>query len=266
MSTDQSLEAGVIAAADVLLAARRTGEAVAPLREWLAPGALERAYAVQRLNHLRAVGAGARRIGRKIGLTSRAVQQQLGVDQPDFGVLFDTMLRTGPQAVQSAAAFIQPRIEGEIAFVLAHDITEPGLPRDELARKAGDAVAAFEIVDSAIAGWQITLADTVADNASCGALVVGTQRRPVAGAELRLAGMVLSEDGRQVSTGCGAASLGDPLVAFAWLADKAVLLGDPLRAGEVVLTGALGPMVPFIQGRRYRLEIAGFDALEVFAE
>lgn len=252
--------------ADAIWQARSTKMPIPPLRSWLAPDALDDAYAVQALNVARRESHGAKRIGRKIGLTSLAVQKQLGVDQPDFGVLFDRMLKTGPRAVQPLTHLIAPKIEGEIAFIVAEDITTVGLPLETLRRRAGDAVAAFEIVDSAIADWKITLADTVADNASCGTLVLGTQRRALHGFEPRISEMVMFEDDNLVSSGSGAASLGDPFTAFAWLADKCVELGDPLRAGEVVLTGALGPMVPFVQGRTYRLEISGFEALEVGAE
>ena len=252
-------------AAATLWSARASRAAIPPLRTWLAGDALADAYAIQSLNSERKRASGARRIGRKIGLTSLAVQKQLGVDQPDFGVLFDDMFYSGPTATVPTASLLQPKIEGEIAFVVAADITEAGLSRSELRRRAGDAVAAFEIVDSAIADWKITLADTVADNASCGAIVTGTERRPLASFDARLAGMVMTEDGAIVSLGVGAASLGDPLAAFAWLADLAVRQGDPIRAGEIVLTGALGPMVPFVRGKRYRLEIAGFAAIEVFA-
>jgi 2-keto-4-pentenoate hydratase len=253
-------------AAAALWAARATQRAIPPLRDYLAKDALAEAYAVQKLNHLRKLAEGARRIGRKIGLTSLAVQKQLGVDQPDFGVLFDDMLYSGPSTVVPLSTLMQPKIEGEIAFIVAEDITVAGLPREALRRRAGVAVAAFEIVDSAIADWKITLADTVADNASCGALVLGTQRRDLQGFEPKDAEMTMTEDDAVISSGIGAASLGDPLLAFAWLADKAIELGDPLRAGEVVLTGALGPMVPMQRGRRYRLQITGFETLEVFAE
>jgi 2-keto-4-pentenoate hydratase len=233
------------------------------------PDELANAYAVQSLLTQRRLSRGALRVGRKIGLTSAAVQKQLGVGQPDFGVLFDDMRyqATGEdvEMVVPMSTLMQPKIEGEIAFIVAQDITETGLPRGELLRRAGVAVAAFEIVDSAVADWKITLADTVADNASCGAFVLGHQTRPLSTFDARLAGMVMSEDGQLVSLGVGAASLGDPLTAFAWLAEKALSLGDPLRAGEVVLTGALGPMVPFLPGRAYRLEIAGFAPLQVRA-
>jgi 2-keto-4-pentenoate hydratase len=253
-------------AADALWQARATTTPISPLRRWLAPDALDDAYAVQTINNQRRQLQGVRRIGRKIGLTSVAVQKQLGVNQPDFGVLFDDILFEGARADVSMATLMQPRIEGEIAFVVSEDITQANLPRSELIHKAGYAAAAFEIVDSAVADWKITLADTVADNASCGAIVLGLERKRLSEFDARLAGMVMTEDGAIVSLGVGAASLGDPLAAFAWLADKAVALGDPIRAGEIVITGALGPMVPFLAGKRYRLEIAGFAAIEAFAK
>ena len=252
--------------ADALWQARATRTPIPPLRAWLAPDELANAYAVQALVAQRRVSQGGRRVGRKIGLTSAAVQRQMGVAQPDFGVLFEDMRHQGASTALPVEAFIQPRIEGEIAFVVARDIPESSLPRAELLRRAGQAMAAFEIVDCAIADWKITLADTVADNASCGAFVLGPGPRPLTDFDARLAGMAMSENGQIVSLGVGAASLGDPLNAFAWLADKAVALGNPLRAGEVVLTGALGPMVPFVKGHRYRLEIAGFEPLEVRGE
>lgn len=253
-------------AAEALWQARLHRAPIAPLREALAPGALADAYAVQSANNQRRVRAGAKRIGRKIGLTSVAVQKQLGVDQPDFGILFDDMVYQGPRATVPVSSLMQPRIEGEIAFVTAFDITQENLPRPELLRCAGHAMAAFEIVDSAISDWKITLADTVADNASCGAIVMGTDRHPLSSTDIRLAGMVLTQDGGIVSLGVGAASLGDPLAALNWLANLAIDQGDPIRAGEVVLAGALGPMVPLLQGKTYRLEIAGFTPLEVVAQ
>jgi 2-keto-4-pentenoate hydratase len=252
-------------AAQAIWNARVSRTPIPPLRQWMEPTALDLAYAVQKANHERKLMLGAKRIGRKIGLTAVAVQKQLGVDQPDFGALFDDMLYHGPSAQIAMTSLIQPRIEGELAFIVAQDITEAGLPRSELAKRAGDAAAAFEIVDSAIADWKITFADTVADNASCGAIVLGVERLPVATTNLRLAGMVMSEGDAIVSLGVGAASLGDPLASFAWLAEQAIRLGDPIRAGEVVLTGALGPMVPFRLGHDYRLEIAGFQAISVSA-
>ena len=252
--------------AEALWQARLQGAPIAPLREALAPNALADAYAVQSANNQHRVLAGAKRIGRKIGLTSVAVQKQLGVDQPDFGILFDDMVYQGPRAMVRVNSLMQPRIEGEIAFVTAFDITDKNVPRPALRRCAGHAMAAFEIVDSAKTDWKITLADTVADNASCGAIVMGTDRHLLTGTDIRLAGMVLTQDGDIVSLGVGAASLGDPLAALAWLANLAIDQGDPICAGDVVLSGALGPMMPLLQGKTYRLEIAGFTPLEVVAQ
>ena len=253
-------------AADALWAARVSRQPISPPRAWLDSTDLNGAYEVQRLNNVRRIEQGLRVVGRKIGLTSHAVQRQLGVDQPDFGLLFEDMLHEGDDVRVMTASLMQPRIEGEIAFILEEDITERHLSREQLIHVAGFAAPAFEIVDSAITEWKITLADTVADNASCGALVIGRGRVPVARSNLRLAGMVLSEDDKVVSLGVGAASLGDPLNALAWLSDLAIERQEPLRRGEIVLTGALGPMVPFLSGKRYRLEIAGFDALHAYAE
>jgi 2-keto-4-pentenoate hydratase len=254
-------QTGLREAADALWDARSTHRPIPPLRQWLDATNLRGAYAVQRLNTARRLSAGRRMIGRKIGLTSAAVQRQLGVDRPDFGILFDDMLYEGDEVRISTAGLLQPRIEGEIAFILDEDVTETKLPRNRLLRAAGSAAAAFEIVDSAIADWKITLADTVADNASCGAVVLARDRKPLASVDVRLAGMVMTEDNTIVSLGVGAASLGDPITAFGWLADLAIEQNEPLRRGEIVLTGALGAMVPFARGKRYRLEIAGFAPL-----
>jgi len=253
-------------AADVLWNARSTHRPIPPLRQWLDATNLSGAYAVQHLNTARRLSTGARKIGRKIGLTSAAIQRQLAVDRPDFGILFDDMLYEGDEVRVSTAGLLQPRIEGEIAFILDEDVTEARLPRDRLVRAAGSAAAAFEIVDSAIADWKITLADTVADNASCGALVLSRERKPLASVDVRLAGMVMTEGDTIVSLGVGAASMGDPIAAFGWLADLAIEQGEPLRRGEIVLTGALGAMVPFTRGKRYQLEIAGFSALIASAD
>ena len=263
---DSSAETRLREAADALWDARSTRRPIPPLRQWLDATNLSGAYAVQRLNTARRLSVGGRQIGRKIGLTSVAIQRQLGVDRPDFGILFDDMLYEGDEVRVPTGGLLQPKIEGEIAFILNEDVTEARLPRDRLLNAAGTAAAAFEIVDSAIADWKITLADTIADNASCGALVLATQRRSLASVDVRLAGMVMTEGDSVVSLGVGAASMGDPIAAFGWLADLAIEQGAPLRLGEIVLTGALGAMVPFTRGKRYQLEIAGFAPLIAHAD
>ena len=158
---------------------------------------------------------------------------------------------------------MQPRIEAEIAFVLEHDLVEPNTSWSALEAAIGYAVAAAEVVDSAIADWKITLADTIADNASCGLFVLGEQERKLGDFDPRLCGMVLSRNGEEVSVGTGAACLGHPLRAVKWLADMSVRLGDPLRRGEIILSGALGPMVDVAPNDTFTIEVAGFGALTV---
>jgi 2-keto-4-pentenoate hydratase len=227
---------------------------VDPVRGQIADA--DAAYAVQRALIADRVRAGARVTGRKIGLTSPAVQAQLGVDRPDFGVLLDEMDRTGA-AVIDVAGLRRPRVEAEVAFVLATDIDDP----DADAHSVRDAVAhcrpALEIVDSRITDWDITLVDTVADNASSGLYVLGPARVPLRSFEPRACTMTMTADGIEVSTGSGDQCLGDPLAALAWLARTALRLGDPLRAGQVVLSGALGPMVPVAPGLRVDARITG---------
>jgi 2-keto-4-pentenoate hydratase len=254
MPTD--LENTIETCAARIFEARRTRICIPPVRTLLPETDVAAAYAVQTVNNLRLEAGGARRVGRKIGLTSEAVQRQLGVDQPDFGVLFDFMDFGDDGAEIAASRLIAPRIEAEIAFRLASDI-DSKCSRDELEACIGWVAPAAEIVDSAIAAWDINIVDTIADNASCGAYVVGAWQPYVRGLDLPARQMQMTRDGDVISQGAGAASLGGPLNALAWLADTAVDVGAPLRAGEVVLSGALGPMVALTPGA-YVIEIEGF--------
>lgn len=242
-----------------LRTAYRSG-AVAPLRDGLHPTDASGAYAVQAINTRFWVDTGRKLIGRKVGLTSRAVQVQLGVDQPDFGVLFDDML-IEDQGVLDPAKVIQPRAEAEVGLVLARDITNVDASAQDVLAASAYAVAAIEIVDSRIADWKITFADTVADNGSSCAFVLGSDRRPLTGLDLYSCGMVMEYNGVAVSTGVGAACLGHPLEAAAWLARTLVQAGDPLRAGDIVLTGALGPMVGLTPGDRVKATIGGLGTV-----
>lgn len=243
-----------------LFDARLARRPIPPVRNLLPEMDVAAAYKVQQLNVRRAVADGAMAVGRKIGLTSEAVQRQLGVNQPDFGVLFSAMNYGGMGAEIAISNLISPRIEAEFAFVLGVDITEAPVTA-ESAGRAVDAVAvAAEIVDSAIAGWDINIVDTIADNASCGGFVIGRWLPFTRDLDLPLRGMRMTRDGLEVSKGAGAATLGDPLNALAWLAQAAIEVQEPLRAGEIVLAGALGPMVPLIPGD-YVVEIDGFRPL-----
>jgi 2-keto-4-pentenoate hydratase len=233
--------AGIDAAADRLELAARSGVACAPLTGLLPPGDIGSAYQVQRRLTERRLAAGARIVGRKIGLTSEAVQRQVGVDRPDFGVLFDDM-RYDDATEIPIGRLLQPRAEAEVAFLLARDIEEPA---DRAAVRAAVAFAfpALEIVDSRIADWRISITDTVADNASSGVFVLGTTGTPLDAVEPADVTMTMRRGGVVVSQGTGRDCLGDPLSALAWLAATAAEVGTPLQAGDIVLSGALGPMV-----------------------
>lgn len=234
--------------------------AVAPLRDALEPTDAAGAYAVQAINMRHWQAEGRRVVGRKVGLTAKAVQAQLGVDQPDFGVLFaDMVIADG--GVLRAGAVLQPKAEAEVAIVLAHDLTSPDTSVADVIAATAHAVAAIEIVDSRIADWKITFADTVADNGSSAFYVLGTEAKPLDGLDLYTCGMALEVNGALVSLGAGAACLGHPLEAAAWLARTLAANGEALKAGDVVLTGALGPMVPIAVGDRVEAKIGGLGSV-----
>lgn len=235
------------------------GATVPPMRDALDPTDGTTAYAVQAANTRFWTDQGRRIVGRKIGLTAKAVQTQLGVDQPDFGVLFDDMQVADGGALDPTRV-IQPKAEAEVALVLARDLTDPETDAAAVAAATSTAVAAIEIVDSRIADWKITFADTVADNGSSAFYVLGSDPKPLDGLDLYTCGMALEVNGALVSLGAGAACLGHPLEATAWLARTLAKAGDPLRAGDVVLTGALGPMVAISPGDRVEAKIGGLGS------
>lgn len=250
----------LVEAADRLLEAARDGKPCAPVREMLPLGTAETGYAVQEINTRRALHDGRRLVGRKIGLTSPAVQRQLGVDQPDFGMLFADMAHPDGLPIP-AGGLLQPKAEAEIALVLKADLVGGPFTVADVIRAVDFVLPAIEIVDSRIAGWDITLLDTVADNASSGAFVLGNTPVELRGLDLRLAGMTMNRGGREVSTGAGAACLGHPLNAAVWLANALGGRDFPLLAGDVVLTGALGPMVPVEPGDVFEAHIDGVGSV-----
>ncbi|MEV5651974.1 fumarylacetoacetate hydrolase family protein [Nocardia sp. NPDC052254] len=247
-------------AATRLREAQATRTACAPVRDLIGSDDVVTAYAVQRAQIEARVAAGARVVGRKIGLTSPAVQRQLGVGQPDLGVLLDDMADTEAGGVP-LWRLMQPKVEAEIAFILTEDLADGELGPDRIRHAVGYAAAAIEIVDSRIADWDITFGDTVADNGSSARFVLGAARRTLDEFEPVEAVMEMTLDGARVSTGTGDACLGDPLDALAWLATTAREFGDPLRAGEVVLSGALGPMVAVTGPCVVRTEISGLGSV-----
>ncbi|MGF6743997.1 2-keto-4-pentenoate hydratase [Paraburkholderia sp. CNPSo 3155] len=245
--------------------AERTREVIEPVRGEIALGGIplddmSAAYAVQQANVDARIAAGERIVGRKIGLTSLAVQKQLGVDQPDFGALFANMAY-GDNQPMPLASLIQPKVEAEIALVLKHDLVREKHTYVDLINATDYALAAIEVVDSRIRGWDIRFVDTVADNASSALFVLGSRPVPLADVDLFNAAMTLERDGEVLSRGGGAACLGNPLNAAIWLADRMAQLGTPLRAGDVVLTGALGPMVAVTQPGIYTANIEGLGSL-----
>ena len=229
---------------------------VAPLRDHLDATDAAGAYAVQAVNTQFWVAQGRRIIGRKVGLTAKTVQTQLGVDQPDYGVLFDTMAISDGGTLDPANV-IQAKAEAEVAIRLASDLSSSSITREDVAAATDVAIPAIEIVDSRIADWKITFADTVADNGSSAFFVLGATEKPLAGLDLYTCGMVLEVNGAIASLGAGAACLGHPLDAAAWLAKTLATAGEPLRAGDIVLTGALGPMVTLNPGDHVRAVIGG---------
>lgn len=250
----------VDAAARRLQQAAETRVPCEPVRDLISPDDVAAAYAVQSVLVGDRVAAGASVVGRKIGLTSPAVQQWLGVDTPDFGVLLDDMEYAEGQVVPMSR-LMQPRAEAEIAFVLGDDLAEGPFTAESVRSAVDHARAAIEIVDSRVRDWDVKLADTVADNASSGLYVLGEGRLTLDDFVPADVAMRMTCDGEEVSTGTGAACLGDPLNALAWLAAAALEHGEPLRAGQVVLSGALGPVHPVPHGAVVRAEITGLGTV-----
>jgi 2-keto-4-pentenoate hydratase len=228
-------------AALALRRARESGTPIERISETHGISGLENAYAVAEVNTRYRIEQGARIVGKKVGLTSKSVQQQLGVDQPDFGVLFDDMEFLDGQTIQTTS-LLQPKAEAEVAFVMRKDLKAGYCSYAEFLNSVAYVLPAIEVVDSAIEGWKLTLVDTVADNASCGVYVLGNQPVALGSLDLGQLGMHMQVNGTVVSVGSGAACLGHPLRAAYWLAQTMAQRGEMIHAGEVILSGALGPM------------------------
>jgi 2-keto-4-pentenoate hydratase len=252
---------------DFDLTARRLREAyaaspIAPLRDVLDPTDIDGAYAVQAINTAHWVGEGRRLVGRKIGLTAKAVQTQLGVDQPDFGALFADMRIADGGRLDPARA-IQPKAEAEIAFVLGRDIADPDAPIDAIGTAIDHVVAAIEIVDSRIADWKIKLIDTIADNASYGGFTLGPWSADLAKQDLAALALGIRHNGILAAEGLGSAALGHPAKSTAWLANKLLELGVSLEPGNVVISGGVTKMLPVKAGDVFVFSLTGQPDLEV---
>lgn len=234
-----------------------------PIRDLVAEGDVEAAYAVQRhVATLQGI-SGARVVGRKIGLTSEVVQRQLGVGHPASGLLLDTMLVPDGRIV-STSRLMQPLIEAELMLVLGEDLDSAEVSVDQARSAVSEVSAALEIVDTRIDAWDITLVDAIADNVCSGLFVPASARRPLADLDLTALPMELRRNGVVASSGTAEEScFGDPIRALAWLAEAAQAQGSPLRAGEMILTGALGPMLPVAEGESYTAVIGDLPTVSV---
>ncbi len=228
-----------------------------PIREIIGDTDIETAYAIQKINVEKRIKNGARRVGAKIGLTSLAVQKQLGVDQPDFGILFhDTEVKNGGEL--SMKEILQPKAEAELAFILKSDLSKGNFTETDIINATDYVCAAIEIVGSRVENWNIRITDTVADNASASHFVLGDLKLDPQEVDMVNCKMSLMKNQEIVSEGSGAACMGSPVSAMVWLANVMCELGTPLQKGDVVLSGALGPMAAAQVGDEFLASIEGF--------
>ncbi len=258
-------KAEISEAAQKLLTATREVRPIAPLTETYPGITTEDAYRIQ-LGTIEARLAGGRKVvGKKIGLTSPAIQQMFNVREADYGHLLDDMLVYQGVGLP-ASRLLQPRIEGEIAFILERDLLGPGITPTDVMRAAAGVAAALEIIDSRVRDWRIKIQDTVADNASSAAFVIGANLVPVPGLDLRYVGFVMMKNGQLATAGAGAAVLGSPAQSVAWLANKMGEYGIPLKAGEIILSGTPSAAVPIKAGDAIRLTVDRVGDVEFYCE
>ncbi|MCF8128510.1 MAG: fumarylacetoacetate hydrolase family protein [Deltaproteobacteria bacterium] len=256
-------ETEISGAAKKLIAAYKDLEPIPPLTETYPEITVEEAYRIQLLTVDAWRAEGRMVVGKKIGITSMPIQKMLGVDEPDYGHLMDTMLAYEDMGI-AASTFIAPRIEGEIAFVLKKDLTGPGVTPADVMRSTAGVMPALEIIDSRVKDWKIKIQDTVADNASSAAFVVGAKMVPIKKLDLRNVGFVFLKNGKIVATGAGAAVLGGPAQSVAWLANKLGDYGIGLKAGEIILSGSAVAAVPIEKGDSINLTVDRIGAVSCF--
>lgn len=248
----------ISALGEELYHALRSQSTLVPFTERHSDITIEDAYHISlRMVNLRVEKDGERIVGKKIGVTSKPVQEMLGVFQPDFGFLTDAMEYPDGAAIPIAGNMIAPRAEGEIAFRLKSDLVGPGVTEADVLDATETIMPCFEIVDSRIRNWEIQIQDTVADNASCGVYVLGKNEVDPRDFDLPNLEMTIQKNGEQIAEGRGSAVQGNPLTAVAWLANTLGEFGIPFKAGEVILSGSLAPLIPVVAGDEMSLDIAG---------
>jgi 2-oxopent-4-enoate/cis-2-oxohex-4-enoate hydratase len=254
----------IAALGDELYAALRARSVVAPLTTRELPIEIDDAYGVSLHMLEKRKADGERIIGKKIGVTSKPVQDMLGVHQPDFGFLTDRMrVADGTTAGLAATGLIQPRAEGEIAFVLKRDLRGPGVTEEQVLDATDYVSPCFEIVDSRIRDWKIRIQDTIADNASCGVFVLGAARVAPRAVDLAAVRMEICKNGAAIASGLGSAVQGHPATAVAWLANTLGRYGIPFLAGEIILSGSLAPLLPIVPGDRFEMTLSGIGGASI---
>jgi len=249
---------------DELFTALRARHTLTPLTERHPAISVDDAYRISKRFLDRRLAEGEKVIGKKIGVTSKPVQDMLNVHQPDFGFLTDAMALWNDAIVDLAEhRLIAPRIEGEIAFVLKHDVSGTNITREDILDATECVLPCFEVVDSRIDNWRIRIQDTVADNASCGVYVLGDGGAAPRALDLAEACLTMRRNGETIATGLGSAVQGHPAEAVAWLANTLGRFGIPFLAGEVILSGSLVPLVPVVAGDHFDLDIAGIGSAAV---
>lgn len=256
-------EALVSRLADELFSALRSGRSVAPLTERFPHINIENAYCISDRFLARRLNDGETLIGRKIGFTSARLQQQLGVSEPSHGYLTNRMRHESGEEIPISGSLIQPRIEGEIAFILKQDLCGPHVTAEQVIEATEAVVPCFEIVDSRVRDWRIKAQDSIADNASCGLVVVGEPVAGVQGLDLIDCRVMIQKNDQPAEFGSGAQALGSPAGCVAWLANRLGQAGGRLRAGELIISGALVPAAPVSAGDSFRLAIEGLGGVDV---
>lgn len=260
MSSDQCR-----AVADSIIQGRKAATAIGPISADFPQLTIDDAYQIQSIVNQHRLDEGGRVVGYKIGLTSEAVQQQLGVDQPDYGVLFSDMEVLSGQPVD-CSGLIAPKAEGEIGFCFKEDLDKENLTFMELLSAIDYFFPVIEIVDSVVADWKIGIVDTIADNASSALYMPGKRIFSPQGVDFEALQVAIHSNNECVASGRGSACLGSPLLSAYWLAKKLIELGTPIRKGQIVLSGALAPMVSLIPGQQYSFRFEGLDEISLNAE